>query len=169
MMREKTKQTSWILEKRSHNQGFQFSLGFDCHSHKDDKEDDALKAEELGEGVDEEVDDEEAVLDGQHRLVASKREFHLQIRSFGSISTFTNPPPEKLSSSHNYWWNSESRKKQWIDRAKAGEPTPQQPRCGPQLWLTWMEGRMDWKESRQGVDVDSMVTAASTPTPLIHP
>ena len=119
MMREKTKQTSWILEKRSHNQSFQFSFGFDWHSHKDDKEDDALKAEELGEGVDEEVDDEEAVLDGQHRLVARKRGFHLQIRSFGSISTFTNPPPEKLSSSHNHWWNSESRKNQRIDRGQS--------------------------------------------------
>jgi len=62
-------------------------------NHKDDKEDDALKAKELGEGVDEEVDDEEAVLDGQHRLVASKREFHLQIRSFGSISTTNSPQP----------------------------------------------------------------------------
>ncbi len=32
-------------------------------SHKDDKEDDALKAEELGEGVDGQVGDEEAALD----------------------------------------------------------------------------------------------------------
>jgi len=44
----------------------------DILNHKDDKEDDALKAEELGEGVDEQVDDEEAILDGQHRLVACK-------------------------------------------------------------------------------------------------
>ena len=44
-------------------------LRFDWHLHKDHKEDDALKAEEFGEGVDEEVDDQEAILDGQHRLV----------------------------------------------------------------------------------------------------
>ena len=45
---------------------------FDLRLHKDDEKDDALKAKELGEGVYEQVDDEEAILDGEHRLIACK-------------------------------------------------------------------------------------------------
>lgn len=63
-------------------------LRFDWHLHKDHKEDDALKAEELGEGVDEEVDDQEAILDGQHRLVTRQWELH-----FGfDLQAFTRNP-----------------------------------------------------------------------------
>ena len=44
-------------------------LRFDWHLHKDHKEDDALKAEKLGERVDEKINEEEAILHGQHGLV----------------------------------------------------------------------------------------------------
>ena len=112
MMREKTKQTSWILSKRSHNKLAVW--GFDCRLHKDDKEDDTLKAEELGEGVDEQVDDEEAILDGQHRLVACKWEFHA--------------PTEKLASGQRRY-NSKSMEFVQLSGLRSS-------RCGPLLWLT---------------------------------
>ena len=47
------------------------------NSHKNDEEDDALKAEELCAGVDEEVGEEEAALDSQHGLVAGQGQLHI--------------------------------------------------------------------------------------------
>ena len=67
-MREKTRQTSWILRNRFINDFLHlFNL------HKNDQKNDTLKPKKFTEGVDEEIDDEEDILDRQHRAVSGQR------------------------------------------------------------------------------------------------
>jgi len=67
------KDVGWKEREENNNQGEDQT---DVLNHKDYEEDDALKAEKLGERVDEKINEEEAILHGQHGLVTRQWKFH---------------------------------------------------------------------------------------------